>query len=592
MRLILMGVVLVSGVIHYFTAYGHRFLIWGRLYFANFLETTDFSPISIETNWGDVGKGRKAFGGEFSYGVHRIAVGVQGDPWFDTFPSMGLASYVHGFEWLNDFTAFRQDKKTIIEDETFLPHIEKRACELVDLWIAGYGGYNLHVWDYDITTRRVLSWLLSWKSLLSYDKNRAANINRRYSLFKQILFLKRFYKTSPQGVTRMRAATCLIVGGFFLGPKYESYIDDGLYWLENEIDKQIFKDGGHKSRNPQNVANCLEILHIAYKAMLAGGAEKTEAKKIKKTLQSLSAMLVFFTRPEGGVYNFHGAGEGNVAHLKKLLALGYYKGSPFGVAPQSQFQRIENNGIVALFDTGNPPAIPYNQQAHLSPLALEISTKEGALLVNCGWSHAQNHNLRPFIRKSAAHSTLVLNDHSAGKILTAAIGKKILGPIVVSKTDQTTSQQRGRDDGVLAEATHYGYLQEYGLAHRREIFISADGEDIRGHDSLFVPQGRKPYFRDHIPFAIRFHFHPDVRVSLMQAQNKAFLLQNNGSGWIFKCNVLALKLEKSIYLATDDAQRPCQQLVVYGHARGDNDGKASSNLVKWAFKRGNMDAHS
>jgi len=55
--------------------------------------------------------------------------------------------------------------------------------------------------------------------------------------------------------------------------------------------------------------------------------------------------------------------------------------------------------------------------------------------------------------------------------------------------------------------------------------MSIEGNDIRGEDSLFVPLGRVPLSNAEIPFQIRFHFHPDVRVSLSQDQQSALLVQ-------------------------------------------------------------------
>jgi len=78
--------------------------------------------------------------------------------------------------------------------------------------------------------------------------------------------------------------------------------------------------------------------------------------------------------------------------------------------------------------------------------------------------------------------------------------------------------------------------------------MSIEGNDIRGEDSLFVPLGRVPLSNAEIPFQIRFHFHPDVRVSLSQDQQSALLVQGGKAGWRFRTDGGPLTLEDSVYL--------------------------------------------
>jgi uncharacterized heparinase superfamily protein len=112
-----------------------------------------------------------------------------------------------------------------------------------------------------------------------------------------------------------------------------------------------------------------------------------------------------------------------------------------------------------------------------------------------------------------------------------------------------------------------------------------DGHDIRGEDSLFAPMGSVPIRRDQVPFAIRFHVHPKVRVSLSQDKSSALLVVDGKAGWRFRTDGGQVALEDSVYLATGFTPVKTQQLVIYGQAFCDSDGESRSNRVRWSFRK-------
>jgi uncharacterized heparinase superfamily protein len=67
--------------------------------------------------------------------------------------------------------------------------------------------------------------------------------------------------------------------------------------------------------------------------------------------------------------------------------------------------------------------------------------------------------------------------------------------------------------------------------------------------------------RKSVPFAARFHIHPDVRVS--PSQGGGFILKlPNGEGWRFRCSGEAT-IEDSVYLGTGTVRR-AEQFVISG----------------------------
>jgi len=229
----------------------------------------------------------------------------------------------------------------------------------------------------------------------------------------------------------------------------------------------------------------------------------------------------------------------------------------------------------------------------LAPLALEMSTPKGPLFVNCGWNIGQPEQWRQPMRATAAHSTLILDNADTGKLLESGLSAKLLGAAIAKDADGVSCTRNEQETGTWLEANHNGYLKSYGLCHRRRLYMDLTGTDIRGEDQLYVPLGDDPLRRDQIPFAIRFHLHPSVKVTLAQDQHSALLIQPGGIGWRFRADGGPLQLEKSVYLAEGCRPRRSEQLVIHGNAYGDSDGQTRSNRVRWTIKRmGNVDTTS
>jgi len=218
-------------------------------------------------------------------------------------------------------------------------------------------------------------------------------------------------------------------------------------------------------------------------------------------------------------------------------------------------------------------------------MRIMLNTSAWHLLVNCGWNNEQAQNWRRPMRSSAAHSTLTLEESSPGQLLPLGWKTKHLGEVVQFEAGPAKAAYKEQDAGIWLESTHGGYQKRTGLSHRRRLFMATGGLDIRGEDSLYVPIGESPLSREARHFDLRFHFHPDIQVSLSQDQSSALLVQKGKAGWRFRSDSGPLKLESSVYLAEGHKPTKCQQLVISGEALSDNDGEGRTNRVRWSFQK-------
>ncbi|WP_051279886.1 heparinase II/III family protein [Hellea balneolensis] len=533
---------------------------------------TVFHDIRPSYLYGDKKKADSLLKGHFDYASQTLDVGGQGDPWTVAVPSTRFATWLHGFSWLNHF-AVSKDKNAAI-----------RARSLIDKWISVYGKWNHFAWSPDILSDRLFHWLAVWSPLLSGDNLSETAQLRRSSVLRQLKRLRKTYRRTSPGLSRLKAAAVLAMGGARLKDKSDGFLGRGLDWLDDEIELQILPDGGHISRSPAQAVEALEILLTLDSMLESRGVEGSRA--MSRAIDRLAPIVPFFTAADGKLVSFNGSGECDLARLATLKkAAPKTTSKPFGYCPHTGYQRIEAEGTVLVVDTGETSPRPFDTQAHLAPLAFELSTQIGRLVVNCGWNARQPLNFRRPVRATAAHSSLTLDKQSAGRLLKEGLGTKYLGEAVAVSACSVSATRKEQVSGTWLETSHDGYREETGLSHRRRFYMSVEGDDIRGEDSLFVPLGAVPLSNAEKPFQISFHFHPDVRVSLSQDQQSALLVQNGKAGWRFRTDGGPLSLEDSVYLGAGHRPVKCQQIIISGHAFCDSDGETRSNRVRWSFRK-------
>lgn len=494
------------------------------------------------------------------------------EPWTTPVPSEYFAARVHSFDWLTNLAVLGEAKAG------------PAARHLTDRWITVYGKWNPFSWQNDILTDRLLALMMCWSRVLNGDQtsNAPAHNARRASVARQASRLKKTYKRCPQGLPRLKAACAIVLCGAALDKSV--YIDRGLDWLDDNLEQQILGDGGHISRSPEDAALTLHLLLAVESALQAKGVQGS--KQTRRAIDRLTPALSFFTASDGALSAFHGSGEYPARALKTLIKQADVQAKPFGYMPHSGYQRLEQNGTILIMDTGDSPPRPFDTKAHLSPLAFELSAPSGRVIVNCGWNAAQPPKWQAAMRETAAHSTLILDDCSAGAIAARGLTRRVHGPAVIKAAGPVNASRKEQESGIWLEASHEGYLRSSGLKHRRRIYMDALGQDIRGEDSLYVPIGAAPkYSGASFPFHIRFHVHPDVRVTLARDLKSALLIMPSGDGWRFRTDSGPLALERSVYLARGSRPERNEQLVVSGNALSDNDGEDRSNRVRWSFKR-------
>ncbi len=176
------------------------------------------------------------------------------------------------------------------------------------------------------------------------------------------------------------------------------------------------------------------------------------------------------------------------------------------------------------------------------------------------------------LRTTAAHSTLILANANSTRIRPdGALGRGV-EEVVVNRHES--------EDGTWLDLTHDGYVRRFGVRHHRRLFLSANGTDLRGEDSLEPASATRLRRRgSRAGFDVRFHLGPTVEVT-PTADGQGALLRVAGSVWQVRARGGPLSVDDSVWIGPDGTPRATKQLVLSATTAPSGAGS-----VNWSFKR-------
>jgi len=489
-------------------------------------------------------------------------------PWDVKAPNNVWAEDLNGFAWL------RHLREAAPEQEEVSPHVRW----LITTWMASLGRWDELAWRPHVIARRLMSWFANGRLIID-GSDLIWRSRLLVSISRQAKHLGRTANWLPEGPDRLTAALGLSFSALCL-PHPGRRLSRGLAMLDSEVRKQILADGGHITRSPEAVLQSLADLVALKEALIA--REKPVPDMVQNAIDRMMPTLRFFRHDDGKLALFNGGTECQKGAVEAVLKEDDTDGKPLRQLRHAGYQRLAAGRTLILMDTGKPPDGPYSEGAHAGCLSMEMSVGRCRLITNCGATELRGPEWQEAFRSTAAHSTLTLADSSSCSFLHGRAATRILGQRIVAGPTAVEIERSDEDHGAFVEATHDGYVSRFGLRHLRKVYLSAEGDDVRGEDALTPSRaGWFPPSRDKPPltFAVRFHLHPDVRASLARDGGRVILLLPNGDGWQFKATGGAITLEPSAYLGSGDAFRRTEQIVIASLVRSERP------TVKWAIKR-------
>jgi uncharacterized heparinase superfamily protein len=237
-----------------------------------------------------------------------------------------------------------------------------------------------------------------------------------------------------------------------------------------------------------------------------------------------------------------------------------------------------------VIDAGAAPPLELAQVASAGCLSFELSTGDQALLVNAGAPRLADAGKRSLARATANHNTLCLNEQSSSKLIRNPRLERQLGNPPLAHPDRVTCEVRQLDECVVAEMTHDGYVDRFGLVHTRRLRLDATGRKLEGKDTLSEASSVMRFAWD-LPFAVHFHLHPAVSIRIMPTADSAELMLASGEQWRLTAAGAALTIEQSTHFADNAGPISAQQVVLRGTCNGAARASWTLERIRQGFHR-------
>lgn len=462
-------------------------------------------------------------------------------------PSREFAAALHGFDWLRHLEVAHSEPARIF------------ALGLTRQWLKRNARLQPFSWQPELIAERFLN-IFAHSRFFLINSDLVWRSRFFVSLRNQAALLARTLGETPDGLPRLKAAAALTLAGLCLGDPRNTAI--GAKKLAGEIERQILPDGGHASRSPQALIEAYRVLLMVRQTLEL--AHRRAPPSLVDALERIAPMLRFFRMGDGRLASFHGGGESDHRLLNALLEEDKTQARPEVHVLHSGYQRLAGGRVTILFDVGAAPLGAFSASAHAGCLAFEMCSGAQRMVVNCGAALMADRKWDVLLRSTAAHSTLTLKDTSSAFVLIGGRYARLLGPRLIAGPAAIETRRSDSAQGQYAVAQHDGYRNKFGIFHQRRLILSPRGAGLTGTDRLIPerPARIRKAGSPAIPFAIRFHIHPDVRLSLARGAESVLLKLPNGEGWRFRA-AGTLSIEESVYFGGGHYRR-AEQLVVSG----------------------------
>lgn len=515
--------------------------------------------------------GRQLTQGQFYFAGDLIAASTK-SIWSITSPTPDFTAEMHGFLWLDDLAAVGDAESRHLAQAWTMD------------WITRYGSGKGAGWTPAMTGSRVLRICAHARFLfLDLEKPHALSLLR--SLSRQLNYLGKTWKREPAGRLRLEALAGLIFAGVsFRGRKKSLKLINKA--IGTECARHIGENGGIPTRNPEELMEIFTLLIWVYRTLEDASVEPD--KRLVEALERIAPTLRGLRLGDGNLTRFHGGGRGREGQLDQVLSDSRIRKSRIGELAMG-YDRLTAARITLLVDCAAPPELPVSHHAHASTLAFEMSSGRHPIVVNCGPGKKFSTVWERKCRATISHNTVAIEKVSSSRIAPNGVVSKTFGERLLDTPANVTRSRKADLQGNWLLATHDGYVDDYGLTHQRRIFLSPDGREFRGQDSLTATGDKdRKQFKNAISavpslgvaYTAHFHLHPDVKTKLSNDHKSVALQLPNKEVWVFRHEGGLLTLESSVFLDQwRHKPRATKQIVVTSRVMDYSD------RITWIFKR-------
>ena len=450
--------------------------------------------------------------------------------------------YFHSFEFLNGIQEIGKEDLRIY------------GRELTNNWIKKNSSWKSKTWEDFILASRICNWLKNYNFFFQTSDD---NFKKKIfsSIIKQIDHLVKNFSNIRRNSDLIRIIKALIYASIYI-PNKKYYYQIAIFNLKSELNKQILKDGCHFQRNPKIHIQVLKDL-LDIRAIL-NSTKKNIFFDLQNSIKKMSIAYRFFLHKDNSLANFNGTDQINYKILNDLSKEIPKPAKNLRELINAGFQRIDTKNTTLILDCGVPKNYNATYKAHSCTGSFEFSYKKNKIIVNS--IPDLNKDIK---KKTAAHSTLTLNNTNAYKILNNNHLSRIPTEIKVKRIERYGAN--------IIEIENYGYKKQYEAIHKKIIYMDKNGTDVRGEENIYCPM--------ELSYDLRFYLDPKIKAILTNNGKNIVLKLPDGSGWKFISSLDKINLELNRSLNNN------RQPIVSEHINLNGITKELITVIKWSLKK-------
>ena len=441
---------------------------------------------------------------------------------------------------------------------------KKAVQSLIVNWINNNNKYNNKSWDFDLTSKRVISWLSNHE--LTYDDDdKEFKIKFDSSIQKQTNHLLNEIKNSKVFENKMIGCSAIILTGLAY-QNNKIYLDNGLSFLRKIIKTSIDNSGFPKSRNIKQL-----IYYLKYFILIREWfkeSQNTIPEFIDETIYYLGINYASIWQNIKQDILFNGNYISNNDEFDQYLKRFNYTFKNEN-KETAGYAILKNKKIILAMDIGPSPIGPQSNDYQSGALSFEIISSGKKLISNSGYFANKQNKLNKLSKSTALQSTLVIEDYSSCSFKKL----KSLGYLVDQGLKIMNKNIVFEDNYWKISASHDGYLKKFGSIHNREIEFYPEQTKFIGTDKIV----RKNKDKD-VKFDIRFHLNPDSKVMKTQ-DNKSILVELENEGWKFSCDKFNINIDNGLYFGNKNSYKENHNIFISGITH------ETEQVIKWEITR-------
>ena len=441
---------------------------------------------------------------------------------------------------------------------------KKTVQSLIINWINQNNRYNNKSWNFDLTSKRVISWLSNHQ--LSYeDSDKEYRIKFDHCIQKQVNHLLSEIKNSNDFENKMVGCAAIILTGLAYQNK-KNYLSNGLNLLKKIIKSSIDNQGFPNSRNIKHLSFYLKYFIVIREWFKE--SQNTVPEYIDENIYYLGLSYAFIWQNINHHILFNGNYISNNNEFDQYLKrFGYtFKNENKEVAG---YAILKNKKIILAMDIGPSPIITQSNDYQSGALSFEIISSGKKLISNSGYFANKRNKLNKLSKSTALQSTLIIEDYSSCSFKSGEISGYVIdqGLKIINKN------MIFEDNYWKISASHDGYLKKFGSIHNREIEFYPEQTKFVGTDKIIRNNKDK-----NVKFDIRFHLDPSSKVMKTQ-DNKSILIELEDEGWKFSCDKFDISIDNGLYFGNKNSYKENHNIFISGITH------EAEEIIRWEITK-------